>query len=208
MGSILAARGRCIMTQVLPRRKRMWSLSMRSSVQGPVSAAALAICRSTVFGRRPRKGDCSAKLRGAADVMSLRERVRFKAGAAGAGVSLEPGASVARDTPLEVGVGQTSVVWLGMAGLLKSRRPGALVASGAWGARRVCAVSGFAGAGNHTAMDVRRVLLGANCMVSWVLHQTNTPARCRPAITRPTLAWLRRRWTFTRHRHAGHPLWY
>ena len=52
-GSILAISGRDNMTQVVPRRRRIWSLSMRSSVQGPVSAATSAIALSTVAGKRP-----------------------------------------------------------------------------------------------------------------------------------------------------------
>ena len=191
-----------MVTQVLPRRKRMWSLSIRSCAHGPVSAAAVAMCRSTVAGGRPRKGDCSAKLGGATDVMALRDRFRFNAGApwVSFGMSTDLSASVCGGMPLESVAVVAPAAWIGAAVplLCWPRKPEEFCAvccvrlgGFAWG------VSSAGSAGNHTATDVRRMSLRTNCMPWSAVHHTNRPTRCSPATTKPTLAWRARRCALT-----------
>lgn len=67
------------MTQELPRRSRIWSLSTRSSVQGPDSAAALSMICSTVGGKRGRMAELAAEPDGVRARRSLCDRFRFRA---------------------------------------------------------------------------------------------------------------------------------
>ncbi len=193
---MLAARGRCMVTQVLPLRKRMWSLSMRSSVHGPVSAAAFAIWRSTVVGKRPWNGDCSAKLGGATDERAARDRCKFHVGAVGISVwfctSVGPLGSIGADMVMPAEGDVTVTVWAGRrsAGVLASRTGGLCVLS-----PDGSLVSSVLSGGSHTAMDGSRASLRTHCMPRSAVHHSSTPARCRPSTTRPTLAWLARRFT-------------
>ena len=200
-GSMMAARGRCIVTQVLPRRKRMWSLSMRSSVHGPVSAAALAISRSTVGGGRPWKGDCSAKLGGATDAMAMRDRFKFSVCAVWlcACVCASAGPPGCEGMGSEMSVEAGIVVGLcarrcSSAVLSRRRRAaGACVGGFAIVLSVGCFVSSASSAGNQTAIDGGCALSCAHRIPRSADHHINTPARWRPTTTKITLAWLARR---------------
>lgn len=152
------------------------------------------------LGRRPRKADCSAKLRGTADEMSLRERLRFNAGATGACASGPMAPSAGRcSAPAAVVEFALSVV-LAAAGLGSSSRERAdLVASGRERFWRAAGASGVGCASNATdTLGSRAASVAGKRMSRPAVHQTSRPTKCKPPTTKPALAWLNRRWMLTR----------